>query len=897
MSDVTVRITTALADRYKIIGQVGEGGMATVYLAEDLKHERKVAVKVLRPELAAVIGADRFLHEIKLTASLQHPNILPLYDSGAADSFLFYVMPYVEGESLRDRLDRERQLPVAEAVRLASQVASALDYAHRQGVIHRDIKPANVLLHDGQALVADFGIALAVSAAGGSRMTETGMSLGTPHYMSPEQASADRDLDGRSDLYALGVMLYEMLAGAPPFHGASAQSIVAKILTQEAPPVSSERATVPPHIEAAVATSLAKLPADRFDTAEAFRSALEDETYGTTNATAAPVSATDAPAPSAGRVRGRAESVAWTAAALFALLAAFAWLKPPPSTLVQRYEVVGSQMIGTGGTPFDISPDGSTLVYIGEGEQVFWRPIAATEAQVVPNSARSRSPFFSPDGRSIGFTTGPPANDVVRTVSLDGAPPRTLSPDHFPGARWGDDGFVYFVDIHGALYRTAAQGGSPETLKEGGVGPLVRFPEPLPGGRTVIVHTSGENPERLLAFDLERRDFTQIEEGTHASFVAGHLFWVNQGTLFAAPFDPETLEFMGRGIAVADRVRPSLQGSYEYAVSETGTLLYRAAAGDVAKQDAALLGWVDEQGAVAEIDGLASSAFLDIDNIALSSDERFVALEVGSDLVSLANSPSQIYVYDFDQRSSQRLTFRGSRNAQPRWMPDGRHLAYLSDQADGPDGIWMQPFDRTGDDELLAGAEVPMIGFDLSPVEGDPIIVQTAGATPDLWLARPGDTKLEPYLVTEFTEWRPRISPDGKWVAYESNESGRMEVYVRAFPDGGRPWPISRDGGHRPVWSRSGDVLYYETPPPDEALAMERLALGEDVRVLEHTRLFSTGRLELGAAPRSSASYDLGSDEGRFLMILAPGSVDASGESRTFVVLNIFEELKGREGG
>jgi hypothetical protein len=247
--------------------------MATVYLAQDLKHDRKVAIKVLRPELAAVIGAERFLSEIKTTANLQHPHILPLHDSGQADSFLFYVMPFVEGESLRDRLHREKQLPINDAVRIATEVAGALDYAHRHGIIHRDIKPENILLHDGRALVADFGIALAATRAG-HRMTETGMSLGTPHYMSPEQAMGERSLDARSDVYALGCVLYEMLTGEPPFTGPTAQAIVAKVLTDDPRPASELRRSVPPNVDAAIRTALEKLPADRFATMGEFAAAL-----------------------------------------------------------------------------------------------------------------------------------------------------------------------------------------------------------------------------------------------------------------------------------------------------------------------------------------------------------------------------------------------------------------------------------------------------------------------------------------------------------------------------------------------------------------------------------------------------------------------------------------------
>jgi serine/threonine-protein kinase len=251
------RLAVALADRYRIERELGAGGMATVYLAQDLKHDRQVAVKVLRPELAAVIGAERFLSEIKTTANLQHPHILPLFDSGIAQGsgagpgteppssraaeFLFYVMPYIDGESLRDRLSREKQLPIADAIRIATEVASALDYAHRHNVIHRDIKPENILLHDGRALVADFGIALAASKAGGTRMTETGMSLGTPTYMSPEQAMGEREITARSDIYALGCVTYEMLLGEPPFTGPTAQAIVAKVMTAEPPMLTAQR--------------------------------------------------------------------------------------------------------------------------------------------------------------------------------------------------------------------------------------------------------------------------------------------------------------------------------------------------------------------------------------------------------------------------------------------------------------------------------------------------------------------------------------------------------------------------------------------------------------------------------------------------------------------------------
>ncbi|HEX7024960.1 MAG TPA: serine/threonine-protein kinase, partial [Gemmatimonadales bacterium] len=275
MTNPLARLTTALSDRYRIERELGQGGMATVYLAQDLKHDRKVAIKVLRPELAAVIGAERFLSEIKTTANLQHPHILGLIDSGEVNGTAYYVMPYVEGESLRDRLDREKQLPVANAVSIATEVAAALDYAHRHGVIHRDLKPENILLQDGVAMLTDFGIALAVEEAGGHRLTETGLSLGTPRYMSPEQATGEREIDRRTDIYSLGAVLYELLSGDPPHTGSTVQAVIAKLVTEQPTRLRLVRNTVPAGIETAVAKALAKLPGDRFRTAAEFGTALQ----------------------------------------------------------------------------------------------------------------------------------------------------------------------------------------------------------------------------------------------------------------------------------------------------------------------------------------------------------------------------------------------------------------------------------------------------------------------------------------------------------------------------------------------------------------------------------------------------------------------------------------------
>ncbi len=349
---VLERLSSALSDRYRLERELGQGGMATVYLAHDLKHDRDVAIKVLHPDLGAALGGERFLTEIRTTARLQHPHILPLLDSGEADGLLYYVMPLVTGETLRARLERERQLPIADAVRIAQEVAGALDYAHRQNVIHRDIKPENVLLHDGSALVADFGIALAVQTAGGQRMTQTGLSLGTPQYMSPEQAMGERTIDARSDIYALGAVTYEMLVGDSPFTGSTVQAIVAKALNERPTAPSTVRDTVPPGVERAVLTALAKLPADRPASAAAFAALLESAEVGTGAAYAGTRTM-----PRAGQSR---LMTALTAVAFVAVtaLAVWGWLRPA-GPAEAAFRMVPMPAGGFGGGALAISPDGS----------------------------------------------------------------------------------------------------------------------------------------------------------------------------------------------------------------------------------------------------------------------------------------------------------------------------------------------------------------------------------------------------------------------------------------------------------------------------------------------------------------------------------------------------------
>ncbi len=430
MSDSTIsRLSAALADRYRVDRELGAGGMATVYLAHDIKHDRPVAIKVLKPELGAVLGVERFLSEIKVTANLQHPNLLPLFESGEVEGLLYYVMPFVEGETLRARLEREKQLPVEETVRLSVAIAQALDYAHRRGVIHRDLKPENILLADGQPLVADFGIALAVSKAGGQRVTQTGLSLGTPQYMSPEQATGDRAVDARTDIYALGAMTYEMLTGEPPHSGTTAQAIIAKLMTEEVRPLTVLRRSVPSHVDAAVRHALEKLAADRFGTASEYAQALQGKGDAAALSRYLTVASAVSGA-STGRSRALREAAAWGAAVV--AIAAFVWVRthPPaiPDMPVVRtlIDLPAGELVIVGGFPIAISPQGDKLAYVTSsvtGYRTIVQRVSELGARVELADRSLKNVAFSPDGREIVYSEG----FDIRRVSADGGPSQDVA--------------------------------------------------------------------------------------------------------------------------------------------------------------------------------------------------------------------------------------------------------------------------------------------------------------------------------------------------------------------------------------------------------------------------------------------------------------------------------------
>jgi len=901
MAHVTDQLKRSLADRYRIERELGAGGMATVYLAHDVRHDRKVALKVLRPELAAVIGAERFLHEIKTTANLQHPHILPLHDSGEVDGTVFYVMPYVEGESLRDRLTREKQLPVDDAVRIAVEVAGALDYAHGHGVIHRDIKPENILLHGGHPLVADFGIALAVSRSdGGTRMTETGMSLGTPHYMSPEQAMGDREITAKSDVYALGCVLYEMLTGEPPFTGPTAQAIVARVMTEEPRSLTLQRRTIPPYVEAAVHKALAKLPADRFGAAAQFADALGNPAFTLTGATAS-----RSAMPSA----RRSALVPILAATTVLATAAALWLAlRPVEKPVSRFSLAlpADEALGAaGGSRVALSPDGRRLVYVaaaGGVNRLMVREWDQLHATPLPGTEGAASPIFSPDGHRIAFLgTGPFHLQVVAT---NGAPPVTLVDSGMTGggAAWGPDDWIYF-DAGDGLQRIKAGGGRREVVvaldtatREVGVA----WPDALPNGRGVIyrVRRAGEDERQynVMVVDLrsgERRTLVRAVVGRYAA--SGHLVYVTaDGKLLAAPFDQDRLELTGPATPLVEGVGVGFFGSVDLSLSRTGTAVYTSGAPRVG----ARFVWRGRDGATQPVDPNWTGEFF-VDGLALSPDGKQLAF---SAINTTSGSGSAIWIKQLDAGPVSRLTFDAAAR-RPAWMPDSRSVLYAAQpdrtsveagQAARYEAIYRRRADGTGATELVALENRALVGVTAAP-DGRSLVMQTnlgAAGAGDLLILRLGvDSGPSPLLATRFGESYAAVSPDGRWLAYVSNESGSDQVYVRPYPNvADARWQVSGNGGYAPRWARSGRELFYVSRPEGR--------VGDLIAVqVQLTPTFAAGRAQtlFSFSAVGQDLYDVAPDDRRFLTIEAAGS-SAADAGELILVQHFFEELKAKVG-
>ena len=868
MGDIDRRLVAALADRYRLERELGAGGMATVYLAHDLRHEREVAIKVLHPELAAALGGERFLAEIKTTARLSHPHILPLLDSGASDGFLYYVMPHITGETLRSRLERERQLPMDDALRIAREVADALGAAHALGIIHRDIKPENILLQGGHALVADFGIALAVQSAGGARMTQTGLSLGTPQYMSPEQAMGERAIDARTDQYALGAVTYEMIGGEPPFTGQTVQAIIAKALSERPVPLHTLRDTVPVEVEETVLRALSKLPADRFASLREFADGLRSG-GGTQSRTVNVSGERLAAAQASVTQRWKLLAAACTAAALiasgYAVRTAVGARTARTGGPVIRatFDLPADSRIATNltGNTIAVSPDGRMIAYTSNavnGFRLYLRHVdELLPRQLGDGNVSARTLTFSPDGKWLAFTEG----NVLRKVAVDGGVPITLGTTGGTvpyGLTWSTTDTLRIGSFSG-LHQVPASGGTPTLVPRADSVTArfgLRWPMLLPGERSILVvrGNSSSAPGQLSRFDLRTGRVThyQLQVSTPVGVIAGQLIYVaSGGALMAVAIDVESGEPRGESRLLDDGLLVDPTAGAKISLSASGTLAY--------VKGRALMQPV----LVTPGTGAIEPLFDDLRNYTAprySPDGGRVAFGVTEP------TSTDIWIHDVKRRTLTRLTTDGT-NVRPEWTPDGKEIVFIAERA-GDYGIWHQAADGGSPARLLYKPPVEPFEALVSPDHRWLVYRSAPGiVAPRDIFAVPfaGDrSRITTLVEGPETESLPRLSPDGRWLAYQSNETGRFEIYVRPFPGAGGRMPVSVAGGTEVIWGRDGRGLYYRGPLGEVIKA--NVTTGASFSIGSRTTL-ATGDYLLDS---SHPYWDVAPD-GRFLMLRRAG--------------------------
>ena len=724
-------LAAALHDRYVLERVLGRGGMATVYLAQDTRHRRHVAIKVLEPELAAVLGGERFLREIETTASLRHPHILPLFDSGAvgqtgsgAAPFLYYVMPFVEGESLRDRLQRERQLPLTEALQIAREVADALAYAHSHGIVHRDIKPGNILLESGHAVVADFGIARAINVAGGERLTQTGLGIGTPEYMSPEQVAGGQDLDGRSDLYSLGCVLYEMLAGQPPFTGPTAASVVQQQMMVEAGSVTRIRPSVPPDVAAVITRSLAKIPADRWHHADEFRTQLGALEHRSGDV-AVPLGVTPS--------RRRWAPLVGAVVVLGLLAVAGSRLirsEPPQIEFGRRTQV-------THGPGLEVhpalSPDGQLLAHIaGENSRLFVRQIDGSRPiPVAPDIPGFQGwPHWSPDGKELSFLS----TRGLEIVPALGGAPRLLVPIPQAGPRgtvinggpWSPDGREVSFVRGDTLYAVAAAGGAPRVVTT----------EPR-------LHSCAWSPD-----------------GARIACVSGN-------------FEASTL------------------GPWFGNIGPSAVLLIPAAGGES-------IGLID--------DGQAntSPAWLPDGTLLFISDR-----EGGRDIYS-------VRVRDDKAAAAPRRITTGLNAVTITTSADGKRIGYA--EFTEISNIWFTPappgapVSMDAAQQITTGSQV-IEWFEISPDGRWVLFDSDRSGNADIYrMALDGAAEPERLTSDSANQFWPAYSPDGSTISFHSFRDGHRQLYLTPATGGpSRPVVVTEDDDRTASWSPDGQALYMLT--------------------------------------------------------------------------------------
>jgi eukaryotic-like serine/threonine-protein kinase len=797
-------------------------------------------------------------------------------------------MPYVEGETLRERLDREKQLPVDEAVRIAVAVAGALDYAHRHGVVHRDIKPGNILMQDEQPVVGDFGIALAVGAAGGTRLTETGLSVGTPYYMSPEQATGDMEVGPPSDIYALGAVLYELLTGEPPYTGKTAQAVLGRIIQGTPVSATALRRAVPANVDGAIRKALEKLPADRFTAAQDFAHALQDPAFRYAEAGSAVTAAT----------RG---AWRWVAAALAVTTVGFAaaWMRaaraPLPARPVERFSMPflpGDEVAFTGTAGFALSPDGTMLVYrhVVDGQQILvvrrWSELAATP---IRETVGALFPAVSPDGRLAFQHDG-----EIKVLAFAGGPVRTLGSGAVP--RWGPHDDVYFTMPDDAAARAPANGGAVDTVLAPDSGRPDVVWDVLPKGRKALVMEGipGDSSTEIIGLDLGSGKRTKITPGDRPRYLApGYLVFGDAATrrMMAAPFDPKSMKLLAPPVPVLDSVAA-------WSLSDDGKLFYTLG-GTIARRAYQMI-WVDRKGVATPVDPAWTWQPSTDPEWALSPDGTRLAL-----LERTADGPD-VWVKTLDAGARSRLTYDGTKGDDrwPIWRPGTDEVTYVGTKLTT---IWTRRADGVGEPKALLKSKQIIATIAWSP-DGKWLLLRTSGprgnvGRRDIFGFRPGvDTVPVPMLAdSAYDEMYPAVSPDGRYIANESTETGRTEIYVRPFPDvNAGKWGVSVHGGRQPRWSPRGNELFFQGMKGEMMVAKVRTrpAFHADAPV----KLFDGDNSWLGAVGDIMGhEFVVGPDGQRFMMArqVAASDQDSTTTASVGAVLveNFLEVLKARVSG
>jgi Tol biopolymer transport system component len=805
---------------YEILAPVGAGGMGEVYRARDTRLERTVAVKVLPPHLS---GSEeirqRFEREARAISSLSHPHICALYDVGNQEGTEYLVMEFLEGETLTDRLGRG-SLPLDQVLRYGIEIADALDKAHRQGIVHRDLKPGNIMLTKSGVKLVDFGLAKLAGVGpantsasilqtqAGMNLTQEGTILGTFQYMAPEQLEG-KEADARSDIFAFGAVLYEMATGQKAFSGKSQASLIAAILDSEPAPISTVQPMTPPALDRVVKTCLAKEPDDRWQTAHDVMLQLKWIAEGGSQA--------GVPAPLAVRRKSR-ERFAWSMAAALAAatlaLGAALLARPRPIERIVRTSVLPPEktafrFVGEGAGPAAVSPDGRSLAFTAAdsgGRSSLWvRPLDSLVARELPGTDGAIYPFWSPDSKSLGFF----ADGKLKKIEASGGPALALceAPDPRGGA-WNRDGVIVFEPhFREPLSRVAATGGkaTPVTkFDESRKETTHRFPFFLPDGNHFLYeagsHTVGTESE-IHAIKLGSLDGGParlvLSVRSKPLYAAGHLLFVRQKTLMAQPFDWKAGKLSGDAFPIAENVQDD-PGYFTavFSVSDNGVLAYQESGGSVGLHE---LAWFDRSGKKVDTIGTPGEFW----SPRLSRDGRRIVTGVGD--------PADLWFEDIPRRVATRMTFDPADESNPVWSPDESRIFFASQRTGGGD-IYQKP-SAGGADELLFSSKDVKAPTSVSP-DGRYLLFQNLSPTTkwDLLLLSLADRKVTPFLATPFDENHGEFSPDGRWIAYASNESGKFEVYVQPFPGPGGKWQVSTAGGTSPAWRRDGKELFYLEP-------------------------------------------------------------------------------------